>query len=382
MPLTDDILSTSRALVAGGYNGTIGQVVADIQDGNAAQSATGVRFRFTTSETMNQDYIPTLGIDDRELEGYSPSGKLFTTTQVHYGTRGNDQFDIEVDGVDFRADLEIANLEIIGQPGTVIKWDEIDVPRSIDAILYEVWHRTNTAHGDLDFGGNGIYQAKYAGVNLQNVFKEGINDNMPSAIADKSLVTVTYSVNDGKFTISSSNVGRSSSIGVSGDVWMSTDYAGLPSVMDAFGFTQEGRSDTGTGTDFTFVFSGADDTYSMTMDTFGLLGLGADNDVDLRNLDIGSQPGALAAVDELEAAITSVNKSQTKIGTAVNYMERRADALDAYTEHIAEHKARIEEIDFAAETQKLASLQILLQSSTASLAQANIIPQTLLQLLA
>jgi flagellin len=104
--------------------------------------------------------------------------------------------------------------------------------------------------------------------------------------------------------------------------------------------------------------------------------------VDLRNLDIGSQPGALAAVDELEAAITSVNKSQTKIGTAVNYMERRADALDAYTEHIAEHKARIEEIDFAAETQKLASLQILLQSSTASLAQANIIPQTLLQLLA
>ena len=45
-------------------------------------------------------------------------------------------------------------------------------------------------------------------------------------------------------------------------------------------------------------------------------------------------------------------------------------------------KARLEEIDFTEETRNLASLQILLQSSTAALAQANIIPQTLLQLLA
>ena len=63
-------------------------------------------------------------------------------------------------------------------------------------------------------------------------------------------------------------------------------------------------------------------------------------------------------------------------------MQRRINVLETHREALSGQRARIQEIDFTQETRTLASLQILLQSSTAALAQANIIPQTLLQLLA
>ena len=63
-------------------------------------------------------------------------------------------------------------------------------------------------------------------------------------------------------------------------------------------------------------------------------------------------------------------------------MRRRMEIMESQKSALSGSKSRVEEIDFTVESRKLASLQILLQSSTAALAQANIIPQTLLQLLA
>jgi flagellin-like hook-associated protein FlgL len=375
-PLTATIMKDSLDLLNVGPP-AIGTVVADIAAGSNAISADGVKLRFTTTESMNQNYRPRIGVDDKRLPDIPATDprnfSLFANYLKSDGKKGNDQFDIELDGIDFRADLDVVANDIEAKGNT-------DTPKSIDTILYEVWEKTDQSgtYGNVDALGNGIHKAAYAGVNLKNLLQRGINDNRPGILGNQ-MTTVSYDILDGKFTIQSSTRGRSSTVEIGSDVWTSTEYS-LHSVKDAFGLI-EGKSDTGTGSDFTFVFSGADDTYSITLDTFGLTNLGAD-DIDLSGLDVGSQPAALQAVDVLEHAIESINKSQTKIGTAVNHMTRRVDLLDAYSEHIAEHKARIEEIDFAAETQKLASLQILLQSGTASLAQANIIPQTLLQLLA
>ena len=88
------------------------------------------------------------------------------------------------------------------------------------------------------------------------------------------------------------------------------------------------------------------------------------------------------SANDFEDALESVSSTQVKIGAGINHMSRRINVMESHREALVGAKARLEEIDFTEETRNLASLQILLQSSTAALAQANIIPQTLLQLLA
>jgi len=390
-PLTSDILDDSRTLIENSYDlGDAGldegAIIADIQNGGDAHSASGVKFRFTTTKTMNQDYIPRIGANDDILTGYEDeSVNLFAAYKNDNGTRGNDQFDIKVNGVEFRADMDVNGLDTRATDST----SNNEAPKSIETILYEVWHKTSKTTGDdaTQYGftndthddTENTHTATYAGVNLKNLFQEGINDNRPSILGNE-VVNVSYPVTTGKLTVTSSTMGQSSSVELGNDIWETTQYSGLQAVDSAFGLV-ESRSGIGTGSDFTFRLGGNGDQFQITFDTFGSTGLGEQN-VDVSNLDISTQAGAEQAITVLEEAIGSVSSSQTKIGAAVNHMSRRMYVLETHSENLSGQKARFEEIDFTKETRTLASLQILLQSGTAALAQANIIPQTLLQLLA
>lgn len=392
-PLTSDILDNSRNLVnaATPYNLTSaglaeGDVVADIENTGSATSATGVKFLFTTTKTMNQDYVPRLAVNDDTLTGYeSQSVSLMAAYKTDNGTKGNDQFDINVNGVNFRSDMDVVGTDLRATDST----SGNEAPKSIETILYEVWDKTTKTTGNnaTQYGyTNDTYddventhKATYAGMALKNVFQDGINDNRPS-ILQNEVVNVSYPVTTGKLTISSSTLGQASAVAIGSSLWDTTQYSGLDSVKDALGLVAD-RSDTGTGSDFTFKLGGNGDSFSITFDTFGATGLGEDN-VDVSNLDISTQAGAEQAITTLENAVNSVSSSQTKIGAAINHMTRRMNVLETHSENLQGQQARFAEIDFTKETRQLASLQILLQSGTAALAQANIIPQTLLQLLA
>jgi flagellin len=158
------------------------------------------------------------------------------------------------------------------------------------------------------------------------------------------------------------------------------DTTGTTGFKGALGFNENAFS-TGSGSVFTFRLGGDTDVFSITFDTLGQQNFGADL-VDISSVNVATQGGAAAAITILEEALESVSTTQTKIGAGINHMQRRINVLETHREALQAQKARIEEIDFTEETRTLASLQILLQSSTAALAQANIIPQTLLQLLA
>jgi flagellin len=122
-------------------------------------------------------------------------------------------------------------------------------------------------------------------------------------------------------------------------------------------------------------------TFAIDFGTFGVTNMGADT-TDISNITLATQSGASSAISVIETALDSISTTQTRIGAGINHMARRVNVMESHREALRGAKARIEEIDFTVETRNLASLQILLQSSTAALAQANIIPQTLLQLLA
>ena len=73
-------------------------------------------------------------------------------------------------------------------------------------------------------------------------------------------------------------------------------------------------------------------------------------------------------------AVATLGAIQTRFETAVNN-------IDIQVENLAAARGRIIDADFAVETANLSRTQILQQAGTAMVAQANQIPQNVLQLL-
>jgi len=220
----------------------------------------------------------------------------------------------------------------------------------------------------------------------------GIQNGINNATSYASDVNVAYDGTTRTFTTTTGSRGNTSSLKVGRSFGANQTSALMPGITNivnttgttgfkgALGFNQDASS-KGSGSVFTFRLGGDTDVFSITFDTLGQRNFGAD-DVNIAGVNVATQGGAAAAIIILGQALESVSTTQTKIGAGINHMQRRINVLETHREALQGQKARIEEIDFTEETRTLASLQILLQSSTAALAQANIIPQTLLQLLA
>jgi flagellin len=87
------------------------------------------------------------------------------------------------------------------------------------------------------------------------------------------------------------------------------------------------------------------------------------------------------AISDVDAAITSVSTARSTLGAIQNRLEDTVDNLGVYEENISAAESRIRDVDVAAEMVNFTKLQILSQSGTAMLAQANQLPQGVLKLL-
>ncbi len=83
----------------------------------------------------------------------------------------------------------------------------------------------------------------------------------------------------------------------------------------------------------------------------------------------------------VDAALRRVNKQRADLGAYQNRLDHAIRGLDIGAENLQAAESRIRDTDMAAETVRFTTNQILLQSSTAMLAQANVVPQSVLQLL-
>jgi len=85
----------------------------------------------------------------------------------------------------------------------------------------------------------------------------------------------------------------------------------------------------------------------------------------------------------LQKAIDDVTGVRAKLGAFVaNTLDSNVNSLNVSIENIAAAESRIRDTDFAVETAEFTRLQILVQAGTAVVAQANLLPQTVLSLLA
>ena len=98
-------------------------------------------------------------------------------------------------------------------------------------------------------------------------------------------------------------------------------------------------------------------------------------------IDVSSQAAADQAVTIIDNAIGLVSAERSKLGALQNRLEHTIANLGTSAENLQAAESRIRDVDMAAEMMVFTKYQILQQASTAMLAQANMAPQSVLQLL-
>lgn len=98
-------------------------------------------------------------------------------------------------------------------------------------------------------------------------------------------------------------------------------------------------------------------------------------------LDISEQDGAAAAIETIRDAINTVSSVRGDLGAVQNRLEHTQKNLSVMTENITDAESAIRDTDVAEEMMSYTKNNILIQSAQAMLAQANQVPQGVLQLL-
>ncbi len=98
-------------------------------------------------------------------------------------------------------------------------------------------------------------------------------------------------------------------------------------------------------------------------------------------LNLTTTTGALATLDTLDTALSSINTRRAELGATQNRLESAIRSLETRIENSAAAESRIRDADFAYETAQMAKMQILVQAGVAVLGQANAINQLALRLI-
>ena len=98
-------------------------------------------------------------------------------------------------------------------------------------------------------------------------------------------------------------------------------------------------------------------------------------------IDVTSQTKAEKAIANVDALIKKVDQLNAKIGSYQIEFEKIITNNESQRINVQEAESRIRNVDFAKEMSEFTRNQILMQSGTAMLAQANQLPQLVLQLL-
>jgi len=98
-------------------------------------------------------------------------------------------------------------------------------------------------------------------------------------------------------------------------------------------------------------------------------------------ISVSTPDEANRAIGVLDEALKTVNRQRADLGAYQNRLEHAAKGLAVGAENMQAAESRIRDADMAAEVVEFTKNSILLQASMAMLAQANLKPQTILQLL-
>lgn len=122
-------------------------------------------------------------------------------------------------------------------------------------------------------------------------------------------------------------------------------------------------------------------TQASTAAVIGANGTLTSQAVAQAGIDISSQAAANTAITTINDALTTVSEARSKLGAMQNRLEHTINNLGTSSENLSAAESRIRDVDMAKEMMSYTKQNILSQAATAMLAQANQIPQGVLQLL-
>ena len=113
------------------------------------------------------------------------------------------------------------------------------------------------------------------------------------------------------------------------------------------------------------------------------IGVGATSSAALGvdSLRVHNNEAARASLASIDKALNSVSDQRAALGAVQNRLEHTILNLDTISENLQDAESRIRDVDMAKEMMNFTKFSILMQSSQAMLAQANGLPQGVLQLL-
>jgi len=98
-------------------------------------------------------------------------------------------------------------------------------------------------------------------------------------------------------------------------------------------------------------------------------------------IDISTQAAAETAITAIDTAINTVSTERAKLGAYQNRLEHTINNLGTSSQNLTAAESRIRDVDMAKEMAEFTKNNILNQAAQAMLAQANQLPQGVLQLL-
>ena len=101
----------------------------------------------------------------------------------------------------------------------------------------------------------------------------------------------------------------------------------------------------------------------------------------IADISVSTRSTANAAIEVIDSAINQVSGTRADLGALQNRMEHTINSLGVASENLTAAESRIRDVDMAKEMMQFTKNQILSQASQAMLAQANTLPQGVLQLL-
>lgn len=133
----------------------------------------------------------------------------------------------------------------------------------------------------------------------------------------------------------------------------------------------------GTGND------SAEDKYDVEIGkvTASALGVGNQSTAGGAGFSVSTQEAAQAALGALDAAIVSKDKIRSNLGALENRLDATISNLQIQSENLSAAESQISDVDVATEMTEYSKEQIITQSATSMLAQANSLPQMALSLI-
>ncbi|HQF54310.1 MAG TPA: flagellin [Fibrobacteria bacterium] len=160
--------------------------------------------------------------------------------------------------------------------------------------------------------------------------------------------------------------------------YINQEYAALASEVTriASGTSYNGVQLLSTSTAFSFQISSAKDGNSSTISFTP-----TDLSTGLSFGGVSSQSAAQSAISSIDSILASVLSLRSNIGSTMNRLDATVSNLGNMITNLTDAESRIRDTDFAQETMQFTRNQILTQSATAMMSQANQLPSGVLNLL-